>query len=339
MESLTSNQNIILNDESDTFYCIRAFAMLSAVAAHVNSIIATPIASRIVTTIWAVYSRVGVPWFLILSGFFFRYSKEKAGEFWKKKGKSILIPWVLCGICTYGLNCILEKNLELFGFVKWIFGYGTWYYYMTVLLMLYGFFSVNSSDIVCLGAIGATILSVVFHQIFGGTKFQYLNGLNWIGFFAVGILMRRYRLDRILRNSHWIQYVCIFIVGIGVSRTIYANEYGYFYVASMLYEVASFPIILKLCRMIASRIKVNHFVFIGQQTLFIYLLHMQVVQAIGTRIPAGLVVDMLYPIIALEIMVFVAWVIIKISSKSRIISLCASCFGLKSNSAGRKTPS
>lgn len=47
------------------------------------------------------------------------------------------------------------------------------------------FFSVNSSDIVCLGAIGATILSVVFHQIFGGTKFQYLNGLNWIGFFAV----------------------------------------------------------------------------------------------------------------------------------------------------------
>ena len=112
MESLTSNQNIILNDESDTFYCIRAFAMLSAVAAHVNSIIATPIASRIVTTIWAVYSCVGVPWFLILSGFFFRYSKEKAGEFWKKKGKSILIPWVLCGICTYGLNCILEKNLN-----------------------------------------------------------------------------------------------------------------------------------------------------------------------------------------------------------------------------------
>ena len=95
--------------------------------------------------------------------------------------------------------------------------------------------------------------------------------------------------------------------------------------------MASFPIILKLCSMIVSRVKVNHLVFIGKQTLFVYLLHMQVVQAIGTRIPTGLAKDVLYPIIALEIMAFAAWILLKISSKSKIAHLCAPFIGLKTN--------
>ena len=331
MDTLASKQDYILNDESDTFYCIKAFAILSAVAAHVNSIITTPIASKIATTIWAVYSHVGVPWFFILSGFFFHYSKEKSGEFWIKKVKGMLVPWVLCGICTYALSCILGNSLDMIGFVKWIFGYGTWYYYMTVLLVLCVIFSHSSSDTVCYCAIGVNVISIFLHQYFGGNNFQYLNVLNWIGFFAVGILMRRYRLDRIIKNSQWIQCVCILVLGLGIGSAIYANKFGYFNVSSLLYEMASFPIILKLCSMIVSRIKVSHLVFIGKRTLFIYLLHMQVVQAIGTRIPTGLAKDVLYPIIALEIMAFAAWILLKISSKSKIAHLCAPFIGLKTN--------
>ena len=331
MDTLASKQDYILNDESDTFYCIKAFAILSTVAAHVSSIIATPIASKIATTIWAVYSCVGVPWFFILSGFFFHYSKEKSGEFWMKKVRSILVPWVLCGIGTYLLSCILGNSLELFGLVKWICGYSSWYYYMTVLLVLCVFFSQNSSDTVCYCAIGVNVISIFLHQYFGGGNFQFVNVLNWVGFFAVGILMRRYRLDRIIKNSQWIQCVCILVLGLGIGGTIYANEFGYFHISSLLYEMASFPIILKLCSMIVSRVKVNHLVFIGKQTLFVYLLHMQVVQAIGTRIPTGLAKDVLYPIIALEIMAFAAWILLKISSKSKIAHLCAPFIGLKTN--------
>lgn len=64
--------NQISEHESKTFYIIKAIAMLSVIAAHVNSFVDDMgfIVST-VTNFWSAFANVGVVAFFISSGFFF----------------------------------------------------------------------------------------------------------------------------------------------------------------------------------------------------------------------------------------------------------------------------
>lgn len=246
MDNLLAGQ-VITEEESDAFYCMKAFAILSVVAAHTSTVMNGELFSEIVTKFWSVYARVGVPCFLILSGFFFQFTLESKREFWRKKATRVMKPWILCGMATYLLGCIRGRSFSFLGLLQWVAGYGSWYYYMTVLMMLYLFFGYFSSDICCCGALLANVLSLAYHDYFGENSFQYLNILNWAGFFAAGILMRRKRWDRKIRKCRWIVVVSALLCACGVTISVCTGRFGYFHLASFLYELSFFPVLLKLC--------------------------------------------------------------------------------------------
>lgn len=112
--------NQISEHESKTFYIIKAIAMLSVIAAHVNSFVDDMgfIVST-VTNFWSAFANVGVVAFFISSGFFFT---PKIGgvdnSFWKKKLTTLFIPWFIFGTATYILSVLINKRISIIEYLK-----------------------------------------------------------------------------------------------------------------------------------------------------------------------------------------------------------------------------
>lgn len=126
--------------ESQAIWIMKAFAILTVIAAHVNQIIDQSFFSLMVTRIWKLLANIGVPAFLIMSGYLAGSSVK-----WNKKWKSLILPWMICGSVTFLINCLwlreLGRNPEDFFTLqtwgKWVIGYKTWYYYLPVQLILF----------------------------------------------------------------------------------------------------------------------------------------------------------------------------------------------------------
>lgn len=326
---ITEGQNYKLtSEESDVFYCVKAFAILSVIAAHVNQINSSSTASLIVTTLWELYSKTGVVCFFYLSGFFFQRTQPWT-EFWKKKVKMIIIPWIVCGIGMYCLISFLNEKLSIAEMFGWILGYGTWFYYITVLLALYVIFGILKSYRWLYFAMIMTLFSVAFHDIFGENSFEYLNIFNWCGFFALGQIVRKNRIDRRINNSKG----CILLFAVlcltNMAIVVATQRFGYFHITSLAYEVTAIPLVIKICSGIQTNGLKKHLLFAGRESLFIYLVHMPIVQAIGTRLPDGLLKHISYPAIAFEIMVLITWVLVKIADKNISVKKIVSCIGIR----------
>ena len=239
------------------------------------------------------------------------------------------MPWVICAMVTYCLNAVRSGTFGIGKMFNWVIGYGTWYYFAFVLLLLYVIFTFFNSDKFCYITIVITILSILIYSILGGSSYEYINVFNWIGFFGFGIVMRRHRLDRLLIQDSpctWLS-LAMFVLGCGI--TIYRGEFGYFHIVAVLYESAAFVLLLKLCSLMEKKNKL--LVFIGQQTFFIYLTHMQIVQAIGARVPSGIVKFTIYPVIGTLIMALLCLIILRIVRKIPKMQFVAQLLGMKVN--------
>ncbi len=117
--------------------------------------------------------------------------------------------------------------------------------------------------------------------------------------FAVGILIKRYNcLEKIIEFAD----KNIITVFAGLCALVFI-QYGadicpsYISALNILLEVLAGLSIIALSKYLVHRSLIN----IGKQTLIIYLIHMQVVQAMATRIPSYGCIDLIKPIIGLII--------------------------------------
>ena len=115
---------------------LRILAIFSVITAHVNNVsMVNGTIGWIVACFWDAFGQVGVVCFFILGGFLYHREVGDGKEFAKKKFISIIIPWLLSACLTYALSCILNHHIDFIGALKWIMGFGTWYYYVTVFLV------------------------------------------------------------------------------------------------------------------------------------------------------------------------------------------------------------
>ena len=195
-------------------------------------------------------------------------------------------------------------------YLKWSFGVGTWYYYIVMylfFLLVFRLFYKNEGilyfiviahfAIICANTCGFSFTpSVSFIT-------DYLNPLYWMGYFSLGILIRRKEWDVRFGKNRWLLAVSIITTLMFLGIIIYFEIYTYFSIVTYMFALASLFVVANICYL-ASKYRASTYIRkIGTSSYCIYLLHMQIVQQAMLFIPDGNIKVTLAPVMGLALMV------------------------------------
>ena len=263
------------NDEvvSKSFYIMRMLAIISVATAHCSSYI-----GFFPETLRQMIGTIGVPIFFISSGYYFK--PVKTVYCFLEKRKSVIIPWVIFGILTYALEGLKVGRFSGEGLIRWIFGYKTWLYYVPVLICFYILFQLFNSniwiaiwEIVFLFFFCLSTLGIIMED--NGWITLYQIPFNNIGFFAAGIALKRYGIEKVICCT--IRKKTIVIIAFLLISVLYLNsgQIGYWEsILSIPFELLSSIVVLWISRALSL---VEIFIDVGKHTYFIYFIHMQIV--------------------------------------------------------------
>lgn len=297
--------------ERATINVVKSVAILSVIAAHVVPQTDTDLFSDFVSFSWGVFGRVGVILFFIIGGFLYSRIDGDSKVFWKKKAFRIFIPWAFCSLITYLLTIIVDPSVP-FSFVKYfkyILGSGTWYYYATIYtLFIFIFKWFYKNDVILYSIIGVQTIALIMKSMGFSTTLpfdfftDYLNPLHWIGYFSLGIILRKSRFDIALRQNN-IAIILSSIILIISFLILYNQRIStYFHIITSIFCV-SFSVLVLCASYWIAKFKVSNYIGkAGVYSFCIYLLHMQIVQFVNSKIPDGIVKIICSPFIGLFVM-------------------------------------
>lgn len=183
-----------MKEKNEVIYYIKGLAIISVIAAHCNAISEegskfAQISSLLLQNIgtW------GVICFFVISGYLFHVSSSKI--FFMKKLKYICVPWVISATCVYLYVYLRKPPVTLLSWINFVVGNGSYLYYLTVLMMFYVIFFAfpfMCTEVAFIICELATAVSVLWFYNIGGVN-PYLNPLNWIGYFTLGMQMRKHQ--------------------------------------------------------------------------------------------------------------------------------------------------
>ena len=277
-------------DISETVYVLKALAIICVVSAHCSSYSYLP-----AEHMRALLGTVGVPVFLMCSGYYCRREQER-DVFWKKKLRHIVVPWLLWGIMTYiQVTVLTHEELYLEDALRWIVGYKTWLYFVPVLLVCFVIYRISLTDWWLYFNIVVSLCSwlLTFTGILGTTSLltPYQNPLNFSMFFALGILLKRVDLEKIV-NCSW-KWKLAVIAACCAAAVFYALDGSIGYWASPW----SIPFELLMSAVLFfAAYALRHIRFasaVGKETYFIFFSHMTIGLVLATallwdRLPAQL---------------------------------------------------
>lgn len=307
----------------------KSMAILSVIAAHVVPVTKTDLLTNIASSAWNMFGHVGVVLFFVIGGFLYSRKDGDCNTFWKKKTFRIFIPWVFCSLLTYVLTAIDSRSFSVFAYFKWFLGSGTWYYYATVYtLFLLIFKWLHKNDVILYCLIGIQSVALILKSVGFSTTIplsfftDYLNPLHWIGYFSIGIILRRYRFDILLRKKT-ATLILSTIVLLVSSWILYKYDvYTYFDAITSIFCISATVLIMYTAYWFAQFKVAKPISKIGEYTFCIYLLHMQIVQRATSIIPNGALKVIFSPFIGLAIMLVLIgvglWLCKKVSFGSKI---------------------
>lgn len=227
----------------------RFFAIVSVIMAHSRSL-----SYDCLSIFTERIGAVGVISFLIISGYY--YNVEKYGRllFFKNKLKTIVVPWVFTGTLLY----LIGLKFNFLDWFLWIIGYKTYLYYLSVLFSCYFIFSYFKSVQFLYFSVVITLISLLFTSFglidsfwklyFPNFMFyNYFNIFNWIGFFAIGILLKN-KMEFLIEavSSKWLLLFCSYICFVVLSVYVEPKNGGYFSSLAFFTELFGFLAILAL---------------------------------------------------------------------------------------------
>lgn len=271
---MKANRGQILDrqtDNSQALYVMKAFAILFVVFAHCVYR-ETPMVQKITELLGII----AVPIFLMISGIFFK-AEEPGRSFWKKKFKGLVVPWLLWGVVTYFIAVVLGRPCGLLEMLRWCIGHGTWLYYVTILLFYYVAFRAikwRGTPYVMIAIwMVSNVLDVFGLNLISNAIGEHLNAFSRIGFFAIGVLLRRFGILKWQPPRLWAKIVFpVTAVGAGVLVVAFDETPVEVYLLRLLF-VALACVSLFICSQGLSDCRLLQNV--GQQTYLIYFLHMQ----------------------------------------------------------------
>ncbi|MPQ43415.1 pLS20_p028 family conjugation system transmembrane protein, partial [Clostridium tarantellae] len=156
---------------------------------------------KLLNNIWSILGTIGVVGFFILSDFLFAYNKDSFNELIKKKIKNLVIPWFICSTVIFVITSILGENsneMNFIDYIKFIFGYGSLYYFITVLISMFiVFYVIKKSNILLSVLLIITPINIMLSYLnIISIDNKYLDVLNWISFFTIGYILNKKNLHK-----------------------------------------------------------------------------------------------------------------------------------------------
>lgn len=276
------SKSVIFKETKQMINVIKFFCIFSVICAHTNSITEnSTIQIQVFSSFLNILGTIGVSIFFIISGFLFFYNKNSFTDFYKKKIKNIVVPWLITGTIVFFYVYIRKGNINISSWLNYILGNGTYLYYMSMLTLNYLiFFKLKNKRLALYLAIILSGLN--FLGEYNGLYLisnPYMNILNWIGYFCIGILIAKEDvLDKIVLFSKRWHMIFIIIWFFFILYMIIFENFSYWNKFYVPFELISFIIIVYFSEKYKN-VKVLE--NIGKQTFAIYLLHMLVVGTIN----------------------------------------------------------
>lgn len=289
----------LTEQDSTALYFVKAMAIFASVAAHVSLIDRTTALKEYVTRFWDMFSCINVGNFLIAAGILYTRTDGDSKAFWKRKFHNMMVPWLFCGSLTYVYRWLCGVPCSLLGYGYWLLGNGSWLYYVTLHLFMLALFKPLWRYTAALwGCVVLNALQLLFHFVPAPFGNDYLNPANWVGFFALGILLRRQGLR--FSRGFWAAASAVFLVSAGV--VYHRWIYSYFHILNALYSVSTFFVLFILGQQLAKTRLTQSIRLIGSDTYCIYLLHMFVLLPIFRHFPWATLKTLLSPVLGMCIM-------------------------------------
>lgn len=187
----------ICNEERKYILVLKCVAIFCVVCAHLYPVPSqTGEMNRLVSDILNYMGTMGVPVFFVISGFLFAGNKLNWYDFWKKRIKTLFLPWIFCYTLLYFYVSLRKPGT--ISYFSMLLGYQSSAYYLTVLIMMYIIFWKGHASAFIYALMAASLLSIVstgwgfgvyrLNIVFGT---YFLNPLNWALFFGIGMLLRK----------------------------------------------------------------------------------------------------------------------------------------------------
>lgn len=281
-----SDDKRVIRDESGEkkisrmFTAARAIAILTVISAHT-----TIKTSEYIAGLYSAIGSIGVVVFFLISGYYFK--RESPLVMIKKKLRMIIVPWVVIGSAVFVVNSLLaHSTIGITPYIEWMLGYKTYLYFVIVLIVCFVLFYYNNL-ITLITAVTLNAASVILTN--AGILdpiveklhiTNYINVFNWIGFFALGILLKRIDPDKLYRFIVKTRDISLGFSAVAtILITFQGYKVGYFSELGWLYELVSAWSIFGLCTY-----KITHgkiMTDVSGSSYAIYLLHMMFVGILG----------------------------------------------------------
>ncbi|ABZ95853.1 Hypothetical protein LBF_4028 [Leptospira biflexa serovar Patoc strain 'Patoc 1 (Ames)'] len=263
------------------FDILRGFAMTGIVMIHIHSYFQFfhPADSFTIqnTLLLSNLARFSVPIFILTSAIFLR----KKNGYWNSKIKHLILPYTIFSILGYWIK---YKDYSVFEFLEFYF-FGkvfTPFYFVPLLLQFYLLYYLISSVftketykywILLLSFIINTVSNLGFFDDYLPKNYQSISILNYIFFFVLGIQIGNSKDTKTLHSNHS-QYILSAFFSVFFVLLI---VFSHLYVVDLKNHHTIYPIFIMfflwnhLDQMNTSITKL--FNFIGNQSIFIFLLH------------------------------------------------------------------
>jgi hypothetical protein len=231
----------------------------------------------------------------------------------------------------------VAKSNNKIGWLNWIIGNGTYLYYLTVLLVCYILlFKYASNKVVLIVVILVNVILIILTSYgflvtlsssIGFKLNNYLNVLNWIGYFALGILAKDW-LYKILSIINQKFYFVVFVYLGCLIASLYIEPYqgGYFSKFAIPLQIMGGLMILSISTL---RIFDNHIINeTSKFTFAVYLTHF-LIFPIKRLMFHSIIFDFVNPLVILLVNVLFLIIGLKIAKLLKIGRLYKSCLGIR----------
>lgn len=265
---------------SNYLYAMKAVAVFTIIFAHCSP------KNQYIAGLYASIGSIGVPIFLLVSGFLYNRNKYSAEQFWRKKVSGLVLPWFFCGMVVYMYIVLRKGGIGIVSAFNFVIGNGSFLYYMSVLMIIYLLMEfiryrfIGYVVVMCLWGISVTFN----HYNISPIAHLYLNPFNWMGWFIIGyIIKEKGYIDFIIKFVDRFKYIIATIDIVMLACVVlFELRVGYWSVWYVPCEVIN---IFGALAFVSMGLNNNKFVIdIGKKSFSIYLLHMPIIGIVKTFI-------------------------------------------------------
>lgn len=259
----------------DYLYIVKSMAIVTVVCAHVATVLNESFISKVFANMLNSIGSIGVGVFLLVSGYLFYDTKKTSLQFLKRKFVSIIIPWFFCGTLLFLYVTCRKGGFNFYNWITTITVYSH-LYYLTILIICYFLFWKIRKCKYCL--LVMSLLSVVSIILTGYgclPIYPYINPLNWVIYFILGLTIKQYDLlvQLVSFCKKWFIWITGGYIGLFVLYFINGSYISYWKHAAIIAEFIAIALIFGASAYgLNGKIK-GMLIDVGKMSFSIYLLH------------------------------------------------------------------